>query len=51
MTVEKEKLSLVEKLEKWKEERNLSYEDLKSIVSQIKDPVNKLIAEKILLNS
>lgn len=42
---------LKEKLDNWRKEKNLSHEDLKSIISQMKDPINKLIAHKILLGS
>jgi hypothetical protein len=42
-----EKLSLEEKLRKWK--KDLTPEDLKSVINQIEDPVTKLIAKKILL--
>lgn len=49
MTLEEEKLTLVEKLEKWKKEKNYSPEELKLLINQIKDPVTQLIAKKILL--
>lgn len=42
-----EKLPLEEKLRKWK--KDLTLEDLKSVINQIEDPVTKLIAKKILL--
>ena len=42
-----EKLSLEEKLRKW--QKDLTPEDLKSVINQIEDPVTKLIAKKILL--
>ena len=42
-----EKLSFEEKLRKWK--KDLTLEDLKSVINQIEDPVTKLIAKKILL--
>ena len=42
-----EKLSLEEKLRNWK--KDLTPEDLKSVINQIEDPVTKLIAKKILL--
>ena len=48
----KEKLSLektIEKLNQWK--KDLSPEDLKSIINQTKDHVTKLIAKKILLEN
>ena len=42
-----ERLLLEEKLRKWK--KDLTPEDLKSVINQIEDPVTKLIAKKILL--
>lgn len=42
-----DEVSLEEKLKQWK--KDLSPEDLKSVINQIKDPVTKLIAKKILL--
>lgn len=42
-------LSLKEKLEKWKE--NLSLKEIKSTINFIKDPISKLIAEKLLLEN
>lgn len=47
MTLE-EKVSLSEKLKEWK--KDLTPEDLKSVINQIEDPVTKLIAKKILLD-
>lgn len=45
MTLE-EKLLLREKLKEWK--KDLTPEDLKSVINQIEDPITKLIAKKIL---
>lgn len=45
----KEELSLEDKLNQWK--KDLSPEDLKSVINQIEDPVTKLIAKKILLEN
>lgn len=42
-----EKLSFEEKLRKWK--KDLTPEDLRSVINQIEDPVTKLIANKLLL--
>jgi len=42
-----EKLTLEAKLKEWK--KDLTPEDLKSVINQIEDPVTKLIAKKILL--
>ena len=42
-----EKLAFKEKLREWK--KDLTPEDLKSVINQIEDPVTKLIAKKILL--
>ena len=42
-----EKVSLEDKLKQWK--KGYSFEDLKSIVNQITNPVTELIAKKILL--
>lgn len=42
-------LSLKDQLEQWKKKKNLTPQDIKSIISQINDPVTKLIAEKLLL--
>ncbi len=42
-----ERLSLEEKIRKWK--KDLTPEDLKSIINQIEEPVTKLKAKKILL--
>ncbi len=42
-----EKLSLEEKLRKWK--KDLTPDDLKSVINQIEDPITKLIANKLLL--
>ena len=50
MTLQKKLLTLeetIEKLNEWK--KGLTPEDLKSIINQFEDPVNKLIAKKILL--
>jgi len=44
-----EEMSLEEQLNQWK--KDLSPEDLKSVINQIKDPVTKLIAKKILLKN
>ena len=41
-------ISLEEKLKEW--QKDLTPEDLKSIINQIEDPVTKLIAHKFLLN-
>ncbi|MFW9875038.1 MAG: hypothetical protein ACFFG0_18185 [Candidatus Thorarchaeota archaeon] len=43
----KEELSLKKKLQEWK--KDLTPEDLKSVINQIEDTVTKLIAKKILL--
>ena len=40
-------ISLEEKLKEWK--KDLTPEDLKSVINQIEDPVTKLIAQKLLL--
>jgi hypothetical protein len=47
MTLEEE-ISLEEKLKKWK--KDLTPEELKSVINQIEDPVIKLIAKKFLLS-
>lgn len=39
-------ISLEEKLKEWK--KDLTPEDLKSVINQIEDPVTKLIAQKLL---
>ena len=40
-------MSLKEELKEWS--KDLTHEDLKSIINQIEDPITKLIAEKMLL--
>ena len=51
MTLEQEKRLSIEELFKYIDElkKDMSPEDLKSIINQFKDPINKLIVEKILL--
>lgn len=44
-----EKVSLEDKLKQWK--KDLTPEDLKSVINQIEDPVTKLIAKKTLLKN
>ena len=53
MTLKEEKRLSNEELFKFIEEwkKDLSPEDLKSIINQTKDPVTKLIAKKILLEN
>ena len=48
MTLEEEP-SLMKKIRQWK--KNLTPEDLKSVINQIEDPITKLIAKKILLEN
>ena len=42
-----EKSLLIKKINEWK--KDLTPDDLKSVINQIEDPVSKLIAEKMLL--
>lgn len=51
MTLEEEKRLSTEELFKYIDElkKDLTPEDLKSILNQFKDPINKLIVEKMLL--
>ena len=42
-----EKSTLEKKIKEWK--KDLTPEDLKSVINQIEDPVIKLIANKLLL--
>jgi len=46
--LKQELFSLKKKLREWG--KDLTPEDLKSVINQIKDPVNKLIVQKLLLN-
>ncbi len=46
--LKQELFSLKEKLREWG--KDLNPEDLRSVITQIKDPVTKLIVQKLLLN-
>jgi len=47
MTIQ-ENSTLEKKIKEWK--KDLTPEDLKSVINQIEDPVTKLIANKLLLD-